>query len=112
MKKDRTDKNALAQTLVLQCGVRPYLSGCTYLAEAIELYSGEEQTPMSVYRSIAERHSVKPKTVMRNIAYAISKCGDMHNKLSDMMGIKIHPDEIHNGLVIAYLAFKLKTTVA
>lgn len=102
-KKARTK----AINLILKCGVPPCLVGYEYLTKATEIYAKGNYSITDVYRIIAEQSDIKPKSVMRNISYAISQSFDFCNRLSDIMGIKIPSSEIHNALVISYLATKI-----
>lgn len=93
-----------AEKLVLKCGVRADLKGCSCLADAIILFGTESCTGFcEIYRVIGSIRGLKPKSVMREITYAISQSFGISERLSSMVGIHIPESDIHSGLVIAYL---------
>lgn len=93
-----------ANKLLLKCGVRADLKGYDCLTDAIILYGTYTCTRYcGIYRIIAETRDIKPKSVMREISYAIKESLDIHEKLSALVGIDIPKTLVHNGLVIAYL---------
>lgn len=100
-------RHYVADNLVLKCGVPPYLYGCAFLTEAIELYAEGKYSFSAIYRKIAAKKSVTPKSITRDISYAISQSFDIRDKLTEIMGVNIPRDQIHNSLVISYLAHKL-----
>lgn len=102
--KDKTFRFT-AEKLVLACGVRADLKGFNCLVDAIILYGTEFSTSFcEIYNEIAIIRNLKPKTVMREISYAITQSFCLHERLSELMGIPISQADIHNGLVIAYLS--------
>lgn len=93
-----------AERLALKVGVRADLTGYTRLVDAIILYgTGMTDGFCSIYRAIGEARDIRYKSVMREIAYAINMAFDLPRKLSDLVGVKIPPADIHSALVIAYL---------
>lgn len=93
-----------AERLTMQCGVRADLKGSKCLVDAIILYGTEMSTGFcEIYRIIGEVRRIKPKSVMREISYAIFQAFGIAERLSQMVGITITDNDIHNGLVIAYL---------
>lgn len=109
LKKSSENISLKAAGLVMKCGVQPSLIGYTFLAEASVLYAFEKTSVSNIYRKIAEKYGIQPRSVMRNMSYALSQGFDVHKKLSRIMGVEIPNNQIHNSLVIAYIAFKLKT---
>lgn len=94
-----------AEKLVLKCGVRADLKGFNCLVDAIILHGTEYSTSFcEIYNEIALIRNLKPKTVMREISYAIAQSFCLHERLSELMGIPISQADVHNGLVIAYLS--------
>lgn len=110
--KNNDNIHAVATDLVLKCGIPPSLVGCDYLTEAVELYSEHKHKLMALYEHIAENNDIKLKSVMRDIAYAISQSHDIHDKLSEMLDIPVDAGQIHRGLVISYLALELDRRIA
>ncbi len=50
------------------------LKGVQYLTEAIDAYvSAPHSSIIEIYESVAEKHGVNRKTVMREISYALSR---------------------------------------
>lgn len=96
-----------AVNLVLSCGIPPNLIGHAYLAAASEMYASGKYSISDAYRAIAEQHNIKPRSVMRNITYAIRQGFNVAKRLSEITGISVGDDQLHNALVIAYLAVKL-----
>ncbi len=93
-----------AERLVLKCGVRADLKGSRCLIDAVILHGTEMCTGFcEIYRAIADIRGLKPKSVMREISYAIAQAFDLPDRLSTMVGTDIPPSDIHSGLVIAYL---------
>ncbi len=100
---DRTFRHT-AERLVMLCGIRADLKGFDCLIDAVILYGvGNCNGFCEIYRVIGELKKLKPKSVMREISYAIDQSYDIHEKLSAFIGIKIKKTDIHNGFVIAYL---------
>ena len=100
-----------AERLVLICGVHANLKGFARLTDAIILYSADDVEYCvlnKLYQAIADIRKIKPKTVIREISYAILHAPHIAARLSELVGATISPDEIHNGLVIAALATVLK----
>ena len=93
-----------AERLIMKCGIRSDLKGSRSLVDAIILYGTELSTGFcEIYRIIGEVHGLKPKSVMREIAYAISQAFGIAERLSKLVGIVLSDNDIHSGLVIAYL---------
>lgn len=107
MKNEKTKQNAAAMNLVLKCGVPPTLKGSRYLAEAVEMYAGGEYSFTDIYKRIAANNGVRPKSIMRDIAYALSQGFDFSQRLSQVLEIPIPETQMHSGLAISYLAIKL-----
>ncbi len=93
-----------AERLTMKCGVRSDLKGSKCLVDAIILYGTELCTGFcEIYRIIGEIRNIKPKSVMREIAYSIAQAFGIAERLSKMIGIPLTDNDIHSGLVIAYL---------
>ncbi|MDE7406510.1 MAG: sporulation initiation factor Spo0A C-terminal domain-containing protein [Clostridiales bacterium] len=93
-----------AERLTMKCGVRSDLKGSKCLVDAIILYGTELCTGFcEIYRIIGEIRHIKPKSVMREIAYAISQAFGIVDRLSKLVGVTLSDNDIHSGLVIAYL---------
>ncbi|MDE6200437.1 MAG: sporulation initiation factor Spo0A C-terminal domain-containing protein [Clostridiales bacterium] len=93
-----------AERLTMKCGVRSDLKGRKCLVDAIILYGTELCTGFcEIYRIIGELRHIKPKSVMREIAYAIAQAFDIVDRLSKLVGVTLTDNDIHSGLVIAYL---------
>lgn len=97
-----------AMDLVVKCGFLPYLDGCFYAARAVDLFADGCSSFMAIYRTVASDSGIKPKSVMRSIAYAISQAPDLHVKLSELSGTDIPQYLLHNSLVISYLGLILR----
>lgn len=94
-----------AEKLVLQCGVRADLKGFNSLVDAVILYGTEYKTSFcEIYAEIGMLRGLKPKTVMREISYALAQSYNLPERLSAMIGVPLSQSDIHCGLVIAYLA--------
>lgn len=65
---------------------------------------------MDIYRTIAVRHSIKPKSVIRDISYALSKSKYLPSALSELLNFHVG-NHLPNNLVIAYLALKLDSDI-
>lgn len=93
-----------AERLTMKCGVRSDLKGSKCLVDAIILNGTELCTGFcEMYRIIGEIRRIKPKSVMREIAYAISQSFGIAERLSKLVGVTLSDNDIHSGLVIAYL---------
>lgn len=93
-----------AERLVFKCGVRADLKGCKCLVDAIILFGTETcEGFCEIYRIIGAMRKIKPKSVMREITYAITQAFDIVDRLSKLVGINLSDNDIHSGLVIAYL---------
>ena len=106
IRKAADNKRALlaVERIVLECGVRADLNGCAYLTEAATVYAACPDAKLTdIYGAVGSRHGVKPKTVMREINYAVAQAFDVAEKLSALIGVRIPPAQVHGGLIIAYI---------
>ena len=93
-----------AERLTMKCGVRSDLKGSKCLVDAIILHGTELCSGFcEIYRIIGEVRNIKPKSVMREISYAISQAFGIVDRLSRLVGVTLTDNDIHSGLVIAYL---------
>ncbi|MCH5156122.1 MAG: hypothetical protein J1F69_05890 [Clostridiales bacterium] len=93
-----------AEKLTMKCGVRSDLKGSKCLVDAIILYGTELCSGFcEIYRIIGEVRHIKPKSVMREISYAISQAFGIVDRLSNIVDVTLTQNDIHSGLVIAYL---------
>ncbi len=93
-----------AERLVFRCGIHSNLKGYDCLADAVILYGAGACTGFcEIYRIIGLLRGLKPKSVMREISYAISQTRDIHIQLSKLTGFIVDKNDVHNELVIAYL---------
>ena len=93
-----------AERLIMKCGVRSDLKGSNCLVDAIILYGTELCTGFcEIYRIIGEVRGIKPKSVMREISYSIAQAFGIVERLSKLVGVTLTQNDIHSGLVIAYL---------
>ena len=106
--KNTQTKRLIAKNLILKCGVPPKLVGFKYLTKAVELYADGEYDAMKIYKRIAATENIHDKRVARDIAYAIEHSYNLCQKLSALVGTEIPESQIHNGLVISYLAEEMK----
>ena len=94
-----------AITLVHKCGIRADLKGSESLVDAILLFAADRRLGFcEIYRTIAERHGLRPKSVLREINYALPASEDLNIRLSDLTGIRFNDTDVHASRVIAYLA--------
>lgn len=93
-----------AERLVFRCGIHSNLKGYDCLADAVILYGAGACTGFcEIYRIIGLLRGLKPKSVMREISYAISQTRDIHIQLSKLTGFIVDKNDVNNALVIAYL---------
>lgn len=93
-----------AERLTMKCGVRSDLKGNKCLVDAVILSGTELCTgTCEMYRIIGEIRNIKPKSVMREISYALAQSFGIAERLSKMIGIHLTENDIHCALVIAYL---------
>ncbi len=93
-----------AEKLVLKSGIRADLKGFSCLIDAVIIYgTGVCKTFCDIYGAIAALRSTKTKTIMREISYAIEQSYGLSECLSRLLDIPIDENDIHSGLVIAYL---------
>lgn len=93
-----------AERLVFRCGIHSNLKCYDCLADAVILYGAGACTGFcEIYRIIGLLRGLKPKSVMREISYAISQTRDIHIQLSKLTGFIVDKNDVHNALVIAYL---------
>lgn len=98
-----------AELIAIKCGIRADLKGFERLVDAILLYGENSGTSFnSLYLLMSKSCGVKPKTIMREISYALSQAFNLHDRLSQLLGIDILPQDLHSGLVIAYLSRLVK----
>ncbi|MDE6402124.1 MAG: hypothetical protein K2L54_05855, partial [Clostridiales bacterium] len=55
-------------------------------------------------RTIADRRGLNPKSIMREINYALTATQDVYVKLSELTGLTFADTDMRASLVIAYLA--------
>lgn len=100
---NRTHADAIG--LVHKCGVRADLKGSDCLAEAITLYAeNRNQGFCEIYRIIAERRGLKPKSVLRQISYALNASTGITERISEITGLTFDEQDVHAARIIAYLA--------
>ncbi len=98
-----------ADKLVLRVGVSAKFKGATTLADAVILFGTNTCRKFcTIYSIIAEHRGLTMKSVMREISYAIYSTRDIAERLSALLGIPIHDEDIHSGLVISYLGMIFK----
>lgn len=96
---------AAAIGLVHKCGVRADLKGSDCLAEAVMLYAENRNKGFcEIYRIIAERRGLKPKSVLRQISYALNASTDITERISEITGLAFDEQDVHAARIIAYLA--------
>lgn len=57
-----------------------------------------------IYAVVAKDYGIKPKSVMRDVDYALRQVPDLAERLSEIMGFYIDKSSLHNGRVVFYLA--------
>ena len=57
-----------------------------------------------IYRIIAERRGLKPKSVLRQISYALNASTDITERISEITGLAFDEQDVHAARIIAYLA--------
>lgn len=93
-----------AERLVLKCGIRADLKGSDALADCVILYGvGAVTGYCDIYRAVGKLRGVSPKSVIREISYAIAQAFDIEEKFSALVGIRVRRQDIHCSLLIAYL---------
>lgn len=98
-----------AERLVMLCNVRIDLKGYRRLVDAVILYGTDSlYESCKIYRAIGLIRGIKEKTVMREISYAVNHAYDLHERLSELVGVQLTKNDIHNSLVIAYLGTLFK----
>lgn len=101
--EDRTFR-LTAEKLALKCGVHANLKGFPRLVDAVILYgSGYFDSFGALFTQIGLLRDKKPKSVMREVSYAIMQAFDIEKHLSSLLGANVPKNDIHSGLVIAYL---------
>ncbi len=102
---DNDELRCSAEKLLLKCGIRADLSGFTYLTDAVILKSSYPRLrTCETYSLIGKVHSMRQKSIMRAISYAVDNAFGLPRRLNAMLDIDIGYSDIHNGLVISYLA--------
>lgn len=98
-----------AERLVMRAGVSAKYKGAHTLADTVILYGTDVSHKFcTLYDIVADYRELKPKTVMREIDYAISQARELPVRLSVMIGTTVRADSIHSGLVISYLGLMFK----
>lgn len=93
-----------AERLLILCGIRVDLKGFNSLTDAVILHGTQMCKGFChIYGIIAELRGLRPKTVMREISYVITRSSEVSNRLSELLGVPIAEMDIHNSMVIAYL---------
>ncbi len=106
---DRTHSKAV--NLVLKCGIPPHLAGCEYLATTVEMIATTKCSMAAVYKILAEENDVRPKSISRDVAYAIEQGFTVREKVSELTGVEIPKQQMHPSLIVSYLAIQLRTTL-
>ena len=98
----------------LQCIIKSYLIrlnvdpthiGYRQMIDCIEIRITEQLPTMgAIYAVAAIKYGVKPKSVMRNITYALDHVTDLASSLSEILGFTVDDNSLHNGRVIFYIA--------
>lgn len=96
-------KNYLKQFLK-QLSIDPTHKGYKQLYDCVLTRINNEAAITDIYSAVADKYGVKSKSVMRNISYTLGKVDKLSERLSDMLGIKVDENALHNGSVVVYLA--------
>lgn len=96
-------KSHLKQFL-LQLSLDPTHKGYKQLYDCILARITNETAITDIYSAVADKYGIKSKSVMRNISYTLSKVDKLSERLSEMLGIKVDDNALHNGSIIFYLA--------
>ena len=102
----------LAEKLVLHCGVPACLIGYDALVDCVNLSSEMPSYGIcNIYAAVGAARKIKPRSVLRNISYAICKANNIAESLSNIVGARVLPQEVHAGLVISYLGKIVKNPI-
>lgn len=102
-----------ADKLVLLSGVRADLKGYVFLADAVILFASDFCSGLcDIYRAIALFRNRSFKSVVRDISYAIAQSSGVADNISRLIGTSVPLQDVHCGLVIAYLGKLFQNPVA
>lgn len=97
-------KNAIKSNLI-RLSVDPTHLGFKQLVECISVrIRYEMNTLCKIYAEVSKDYGVQPKTVMRNVTYALRHAYDLPQRLSEVLGFPIDVNTLHAGKVIFYMA--------
>lgn len=96
-------QNYLKQYL-MRLSLDPTHKGYEQLYDCVLTRISNEATITDIYSAVAVKYGIQSKSVMRNISYALNKVDKLSERLSEIMGIKIDNNSLHNGNIIFYLA--------
>lgn len=83
--------------------IDPTHNGYDQLLDCV-LVQKAKRTEMNVtYSVVSKKYNIKPKSVMRNISYALGKVNNLADRLSALLGFPVDSNALHNGSIIAYL---------
>lgn len=101
----------LAERLAFKCGMRPGLNGVNMLARAVVIRNDYNIPLKEICKLIGYTDNVLPKTVSREINYAIASCDALRNGITEQFGVD-PGGYLTFGVVLAYLLLLYKEAKA
>lgn len=97
-------KNIIKRNLI-RLNIDPTHLGFKQLVECINVrICYGLNTLGKIYAAVSKGYGVQPKTVMRNVTYALRHAYDLPQRLSEILGFQIDTNTLHSGKVIFYMA--------
>lgn len=95
----------IIKSYVIRLNIDPTHEGYRQMIDCIYVRITEKlHTIGKIYAAVAIRYGVKPKSVMRNITYALGRVTDPAERLSEILGFTVDNNSLHPGRIIFYLA--------
>lgn len=98
------DMQSYLKQYMMRLNLDPTHKGYEQLCDCVLARITYGTTITDIYSAVAVKYGIQSKSVMRNISYALNKVEKLSEKLSDILGIKIDENSLHNGNIIYYLA--------
>ena len=99
---DRSDRD-FAEHLVLSCGIPVHLKGFDLLVDCALAYADKPLPSAELYSLVGSFHAMTGHAVTRDISHALKRTRDLHLRLSELSGLPVCDNDIHNGFVVALL---------
>ncbi len=99
-----SDPVTFIKRALLRLSIDPSHIGFSQLLDSVFIRVSSHSDLDDIFSSVARTYNVNPRSVKRNISYALSRVDDLHIRFSNLLGFSFSPDSLHLSNIIIYLA--------